>query len=53
MVAKKIKADHKNVKPSKFPKSKNTVWLSVPIDESFATKDVYSLLDMIIDALRK
>ena len=52
-VAKKIKADHKNVKPSKFPKSKNTVWLSVPIDESFATKDVYSLLDMLIDALRK
>ena len=50
-VAKKIKASHKNVKPSKFPKSKNTIWLSVPVDETFTAKDVYALLDTLVEAL--
>lgn len=50
-VADKIKASHKNTKPSKFPKSKNTIWLSVPIDETFSAKDVYSLLDTLVKTL--
>ncbi len=50
-LAKKIMEKHQSAKFSKFPKSKKTIWVSVPVDESFTAKDVYELLDMLIKAL--
>ena len=50
-LAKKIRESHKSAKLSRFPKSKKTIWLSVPVDASFKAKDVYALLDMLIKEL--
>lgn len=52
-MVKKIRDAHKSAKLSKFPKSKNTTWLSVPVDQTFKAKDVYSLLDSLIKELSK
>ncbi len=49
-LAKELKQAHPKTRNSKFPKSNKSVWLSVPVDETFTEKDVYSLLDTLIKA---
>lgn len=45
--ADKLKKEHKLVKPSAFPKSKDT-WYSVPVDDSWTENQVCAMLDDLI-----
>jgi len=45
-----LKSSHPKTRKSNFPKSNKSVWLSVPVDETFNEKSVYDLLDALIKA---